>query len=95
MRKSRNPASMGLHMNFEDVADNSLDEKTKPPVHYVHVNGNVNGNVSEFEATHKRNTIWLRDDVWKELDLRCSKRGDKTRIVNQALLNYFAEHNDR
>jgi hypothetical protein len=85
----RNPASMGLKMGFNDVADDESVEPKKPPVHYVHVNTNVN--VSEFEATHRRNTVWLRDDVDKELSIRVKKRGDKTRIVNEALLNYFSE----
>lgn len=43
----------------------------------------------KFEDTHKRDTVWIRNDLKEILDDNCVDRGDKTRIINEALEQYL------
>lgn len=56
----------------------------------IYVNENVNGN-GDFETTHQRQTYWIHSDLIDELNSRCKRKGDKTRIVNDALRSFFRE----
>lgn len=68
----------------------------------VHVNGdvNVNENVAEvaplrerrpkFEDNHVRQTVWVRKEYVELIEKEAlGERGEKTRIVNDALEQYF------
>lgn len=61
------------------------------PERHVYVNENVDDGYREFEATHERATVWLHNDVAQDLKTACKRRGDKTRIVNEALRAYLRE----
>lgn len=47
----------------------------------------------KFEETHTRDTIWIENDLKKRLDSESSEngRGEKTRIINEALRIYFTK----
>ncbi|MCQ6267807.1 hypothetical protein M1K46_19450 [Fictibacillus sp. WQ 8-8] len=43
----------------------------------------------KFEDTHTKSTYWIRDDILKAFNKIAGERGEKTRIINQALIDYF------
>lgn len=45
----------------------------------------------KFEELHTRDTVWIENDLKKKLDNQSAEngRGEKTRIINEALRNYF------
>lgn len=45
----------------------------------------------KFEDTHTRCTLWIQDDLNKKLNEWSEEggRGEKTRIINEALEDYF------
>jgi len=44
----------------------------------------------KFEELYKRDTFWIRNDLKERLDEYCSgERGEKTRIINEALQAYM------
>ncbi|MDM5335812.1 hypothetical protein QUF84_00685 [Fictibacillus enclensis] len=43
----------------------------------------------KFEDTHTKSTYWIRDDVLEAFNKIAGERGEKTRIINQALIDYF------
>lgn len=46
----------------------------------------------KFEDTHSRDTFWLKNEIKEQLDGLCKgERGEKTRIINEALTMYFEQ----
>jgi hypothetical protein len=45
----------------------------------------------KFEDTHSKDNFWVRNDLHKALNDICTERGDKTRIINEALQDYFVK----
>ncbi|WP_309122222.1 hypothetical protein [Paenibacillus sp.] len=44
----------------------------------------------KFEELYKRDTFWIRNELKEKLDAYCQgERGEKTRIVNEALKDYL------
>lgn len=44
----------------------------------------------KFEELHKRDTFWIRNDLKQKLDELCvGERGEKTRMINEALDAYL------
>ncbi|WP_197082333.1 hypothetical protein [Rossellomorea marisflavi] len=43
----------------------------------------------KFDETHSRDSVWIRNDLKKVLKDVCTEKGDKTRIINEALEDYF------
>jgi hypothetical protein len=44
----------------------------------------------KFEELYKRDTFWIQNDLKDRLDAYCKgERGEKTRIVNEALKEYM------
>lgn len=44
-----------------------------------------------FEDEYTRATVWLRNDVKKLLDEFCTEKGDKMKIVNDAILLHLMD----
>ncbi|MGG4549703.1 hypothetical protein ABER02_18315 [Rossellomorea marisflavi] len=44
---------------------------------------------SKFDETHSRDNVWIRNDLKKVLKEVCTEKRDKTRIINEALEDYF------
>ncbi|OMC62776.1 hypothetical protein BK126_28340 [Paenibacillus sp. FSL H7-0326] len=49
----------------------------------------------KFEELHKRDTVWIENELKKRLDRESVEngRGEKTRIINEALRRYFSTNN--
>jgi hypothetical protein len=45
----------------------------------------------KFEDTYSKDNFWVRNDLHKALNEICTERGDKTRIINEALQDYFVK----
>lgn len=47
----------------------------------------------KFEELHRRDTVWIENELKDKLDSQSSEygRGEKTRIINEALRRYFSE----
>lgn len=43
----------------------------------------------KFEDQHTKQTYWIRNDVLEALNKIAKERGEKTRIINQALIDYI------
>lgn len=43
----------------------------------------------KFDETHSRDSVWIRNDLKKVLKDVCTEKGDKTRIINEALEDYI------
>lgn len=44
----------------------------------------------KFEERYKRDTFWIRNDLKEKLDSFCEgEKGEKTRVINEALESYF------
>lgn len=48
----------------------------------------------KFEELHRRDTVWIENELKDKLDSQSLDygRGEKTRIINEALRRYFSEH---
>lgn len=47
----------------------------------------------KWEDDYKRGTFYIQNDVLEELNYRSgTEKGEKTRIVNEALQEYFRKH---
>ncbi|VXC06697.1 hypothetical protein BACI349Y_550025 [Bacillus sp. 349Y] len=44
---------------------------------------------SKFDETHSRDNVWIRNDLKKVLKEVWTEKRDKTRIINEALEDYF------
>ncbi|MDQ0496850.1 hypothetical protein QOZ95_005050 [Paenibacillus brasilensis] len=49
----------------------------------------------KFEELHSRDTVWIENELKKRLDKESAEngRGEKTRIINEALRRYFSTNN--
>lgn len=66
----------------EEVQDlNSIADKI--------MSATKNDKPKKFEDTHSKSTLWIRDDLMKVVNKISTKRGDKTKIINQALEEYI------
>jgi hypothetical protein len=45
----------------------------------------------KFEETHTKDTIWIRNDIAEAIKEICTQRGEKTKFVNEALLEYLVK----
>jgi hypothetical protein len=45
----------------------------------------------KFEETHRKDNFWVRNDLHKALKEICTERGEKTKIINEALQDYFVK----
>jgi hypothetical protein len=43
----------------------------------------------KFEDQHSKQTYWIRNDVLEALNKIAKERGEKTRIINNALIDYI------
>lgn len=55
----------------------------------------ANPKKKKFEETHTRDTVWIENALKERLDSQSAEngRGEKTRIINEALRLYFNEAN--
>lgn len=67
------------NVNLSDIADNIASSRKKEKV-------------EKFEDKHSKQTYWVRHDVLEALNKIATNRGDKTRIVNQAITEYIINH---
>ncbi|WP_411830931.1 MULTISPECIES: hypothetical protein [Paenibacillus] len=79
--KIRSTSSGSVH---PELIDTSQDIKPKP-----------NPKKKKFEETHTRDTVWIENDLKTKLDSQSVEngRGEKTRIINEALRLYFNSSN--
>ncbi|MEK4078247.1 hypothetical protein MHI01_30900 [Paenibacillus sp. FSL M7-0656] len=49
----------------------------------------------KFEELHRRDTFWIENGLKERLDKESAEngRGEKTRIINEALREYFSTNN--
>jgi hypothetical protein len=45
----------------------------------------------KFEETHTKDTLWIKNDIYKAVNEICTERGDKTRFINEALYQYILQ----
>lgn len=78
--KVRASSGQAVHQELIQVESNTGKRKRKP----------------KFDETHTRDTFWVRNDLKKILDETCLDvgRGEKTRIINEALEKYFEQQNN-
>lgn len=80
--KIRSSGGSSVH---PQLIDTSYEEKPKPKPKKM-----------KFEELHKRDTVWIENELKHRLDTDSNEggRGEKTRIINEALRQYFS-NNDR
>jgi hypothetical protein len=61
-------------INLLDIANKVAKEKKKK---------------KKFEDQHSKQTYWIRNDVLEALNKMARERGEKTRIINSALIDYI------
>jgi hypothetical protein len=61
-------------INLLDIANKVAKEKKKK---------------KKFEDQHTKQTYWIRNDVLEALNKIARERGEKTRIINNALIDYI------
>lgn len=61
-------------INLLDIANKVAKEKKKK---------------KKFEDQHSKQTYWIRNDVLEALNKIARERGEKTRIINNALIDYI------
>jgi hypothetical protein len=61
-------------INLLDIANKVAKEKKKK---------------IKFEDQHSKQTYWIRNDVLEALNKIARERGEKTRIINNALIDYI------
>lgn len=61
-------------INLLDIANKVVKEKKKK---------------KKFEDQHSKQTYWIRNDVLEALNKIARERGEKTRIINNALIDYI------
>jgi hypothetical protein len=61
-------------INLLDIANKVAKEKKKK---------------EKFEDQHSKQTYWIRNDVLEALNKIARERGEKTRIINNALIDYI------
>ena len=73
MRRKLEGASKGVHAHLIEQPRRKREKKPK------------------FEETHTRGTMWIRNDLNEKLNNWSEEggRGEKTRIINDALEDYF------
>ncbi|MDK8194725.1 hypothetical protein QP794_32045 [Paenibacillus sp. UMB7766-LJ446] len=77
--KIRSTSASSVH---PELIDTSHEDKPKPKP-----------KKKKFEETHTRDTVWIENDLKKKIDSQSAEngRGEKTRIINEALRLYFNE----
>ncbi|SDN47008.1 hypothetical protein SAMN04488137_4576 [Fictibacillus solisalsi] len=73
--KEKNVSTSSESINISELAD-KLAAANKPKR-------------VKFEDTHTKSTYWIRDDILEAFNKIAGERGEKTRIINQALIDYF------
>lgn len=73
--KIRKPVSSAVH---SELIDTTISNQTKPQK-------------KKFEDLYRRDTFWLKNELKDKLDQHSINggRGEKTRIINEALELYF------
>ncbi|OBA07237.1 hypothetical protein A9P44_10215 [Paenibacillus polymyxa] len=78
--KIRSTAASSVHSEMIDgISHDSSSEYTPKP------------KKKKFEELHQRDTVWIENELKKRLDRAGAEggRGEKTRILNEALRVYF------
>lgn len=81
----------------ESVNENKngkVDSKSTPPTDFGSLAKQLKKSSAakrkpKFDETHSRDSVWIRNDLKKVLKDVCTEKGDKTRIINEALEDYF------
>ncbi|WP_274655613.1 hypothetical protein [Paenibacillus humicola] len=103
--KVRQSGGTSVHAQIIDTSIIEEDRKTMTsPVQqkideYVDVNVDVNvpkrsarGKKQKFEELHARQTFWVRKDFVELIEQESEgARGEKTRVINEALEEYFSK----
>lgn len=98
----KNSTGSSLH---GQLIDTSIIDEDKKANSNPNNSENVNVNVSEpqhnliqpkkekkkkFEELHTRDTFWIKNELAELLKIECDgERGEKTRLINEALELYF------
>ncbi|MEK4277595.1 hypothetical protein [Paenibacillus sp. FSL R7-0026] len=74
--KIRSSGSISVHQELIDTSHEKPKTITKK---------------KKFEELHTRDTVWIENDLKQKLDNQSAEngRGEKTRIINEALRQYF------
>lgn len=73
-----------------NVSGDETTSTTMEPVLQQTVSSKRRPKRMKFEELHKRDTFWIRNDLKQKLDELCvGEKGEKTRIVNEALKAYL------
>lgn len=80
--KNKIRSSSGSKSVHSELIDNSHVIKPKAPPRK-----------KKFEEMHRRDTVWIENELKDKLDNQSSEygRGEKTRIINEALRLYFSD----
>lgn len=101
--KVRQSSSSGVH---SQLIDTNIIEEDRKANSQGNVNENVNvierkepetmprrEKKKKFEDLFKRDTFWVKNELKTQLDEFCrGEKGEKTRVINEALEQYFNKH---
>ena len=78
--KIRSTSGSSVH---PELIDTSHEDKPKPKK-------------KKFEEMYKRDTFWIENELKKKIDNQSAEngRGEKTRIINEALKLYFNKNHN-
>lgn len=71
--------------NSQNISQNQVPGD----VHSTLVQNNTEIKKPKFEETHSREHIWVRNELKATVNNHSKNRGDKTKLYNQALEEYF------
>ncbi|MHA7139838.1 hypothetical protein ACRTEV_21640 [Rossellomorea arthrocnemi] len=100
------PSARDLMMNDKNASENTSENESGIENKSNSENNNENtfdiGSITKkikkaqkkkpkFEETHSKANFWVRNDLNKALNEICTVRGEKTKIINEALQDYFVK----
>jgi hypothetical protein len=76
---------IGINDDHNQIDLKALRQKVKQQ--------SVKKKTTRFEDEHKKLTVWVKNDAFEILQLlAANKKGEKTRIVTEALMKYASEY---
>jgi hypothetical protein len=104
--KVKNSSNQSVHGALIDTDIINDDKKANSGSENVNVHVNVNVDEKNtgaaqkrekkkrFEELYSRDTIWIKNDLKGKITEECEgERGEKTRLINEALEEYFKKRN--
>lgn len=83
-----------VNESVNEIKNETVDSKSTPDTDFGSLAKKLKKSSAakrkpKFDETHSRDSVWIRNDLKKVLKDVCTEKGDKTRIINEALEDYF------